>query len=178
MKKIIFILSLFLICYACYFIYNKTKDNRYYILSVGDELAINTCLDTKLNIKEHNTHFISNDYRLIDLLNIVTYNEESIHELLSLSDILIISIGTNEINYKLNNDTYEIYTYLNNMINNYRKLLDIISRYDYKKVYIIGINNNLNNKEDLFIYLNYKLKKLSNSYNYTYIDSNIKICKK
>ena len=177
MKKIILILFLFLICIICYLIYNTTKTNKLYILSLGDTISDNN----NFNNKEYtyNNMFTNIDYRIIDILNIIKYNQEltinekniSIHQLLKKTDILIISIGMNDLYYKLNNDEREIYTYMNNMINNYEDLLKEISKYDYKQVFILGYYNITNDKNDLFTYINYKLKKLTNSYNYTYLDT-------
>ena len=172
MKKIILVLFLFFLCYACYFIYNHTESNKKYILAIGDEIAANPC------IKDLNTDFTNKDYHLNDLVNIIKYNEEieindkyeSIHKLLKQADILIISIGMNDIYYKLNEDIFEIYTYLNNLINEYEELLKLISHYDYQQVYILNYYNISNKNTDLFTYINYKLNKLTTSYNYTYLD--------
>lgn len=172
MKKIILVLFLFFLCYACYFIYKHTEDTKLDIIAIGDEIANNPYINNL------NNDFIKDDYHLNDLINIIKYNEEievngkneSIHQLLKKADILIISIGMNDIYYKLNEDTFEIYTYLNDLINNYETLLKLISHYDYKEVYILNYYNISNKNTDLFTYINYKLNKLTTSYNYTYLD--------
>ena len=178
MKKIILILFLFLLCCSCYLIYNITKKKTLYVMSLGDELSINNKLDNKNYT--YNKYFVNKDNRLNDILNIIKYNKEitkndkeiSIHQILKKTDILIISIGMNDIYYKLNNDTKEIYTYINNMLLNYEELLKEINRYDYKEVFILGYYNITSNYNDIFIYTNYKLKKITNNYKYTFIDLN------
>ena len=178
MKKIILILFLFLLCCSCYLIYNITKKKTIYIMSLGDELSLNNNLNNKKYT--YNKYFVNKDNRTIDILNTIKYNKEitkedkniSIHRLLKKTDILIISIGMNDIYYKLNNNTKEIYTYINNMLLNYEELLKEINRYDYKEVFILGYYNITNNYNDIFVYTNYKLEKLSNKYNYIFINLN------
>ena len=181
MKKIISILFLFLLCYSCYYIYNKTENTKLYISLIGDEISNNPYLKHNKQIEYINTDFIDNNYHINDLLNIIKYNQEidinnkteSIHRVLKKSDIVFLSIGMNDIYYKLNDNTKEIYIYLNNIINNYEQILNVISKYSYKNVYIIGCYNTTNRYNDIFTYINYKLKKLANNYNYTFIDLKI-----
>ena len=176
MKKIILILFLFLLCYTCYYIYNITEDKNLDIVAIGDDIASNPYLKKETNT--FNTDFINKNYRINDLLNIIKYNEEitindkeiSIHQKLKKADILIISIGMNDIYYKLNDNPKEIYTYLNNVLNDYEEILNEISKYDYKAVYILNYYNTSNKYNDLFTYINYKLNKIASNYNYIYLD--------
>ena len=171
MKKIILILFLFL---SCYIIYNLTEDKKLSYLVIGDIIADNPYI--KNNEKEYNNDYINQEYRIIDLINIIKYNQEinktSIHRLLKKSDILIISIGMNDIYYKLNIGTKNIYTYLNDMTNNMKILLSEIDKYNYEKVLVLGYYNIRNKDNDLFTYLNYKMKEVTESYNYEYIELN------
>lgn len=175
MKKIILILFLFL---SCYFIYQLTEDKQPSYLVIGNSIADNPYL--KDNTKKYNNIYINENYRIIDLINIIKYNQEieldnkkiSIHRLLKNSDILFISIGMNDIYYKLNADTKNIYTYINDMINNMEILLAEISKYHYKQVFIYGYYNINNTNNDIFAYLNYKMKKIATNYHYEYIELN------
>lgn len=177
MKKIILVLFLFL---SCYYIYNQTEEKKLSCLVIGDTIADNNYLENNELVTEYNNNYINNDYRIIDLVNIIKYNEEieindkhiSIHRLLKNADILIISIGMNDIYSKLNSDTKDIYTYINNMINNMEILYDEIDRYSYKKVIVLGYYNITNKNNDLFTYLNYKMKIITEKYNYKYIELN------
>lgn len=170
MKKIILILFLFFLCSSCYIIYNITEDRDVEITTIGDSVAD----------LGYNNQFIDKDYRIIDLINTIKYNQEkeidnkdiSIHRVLKNTDILILSIGMNDLYDKIDNNTKEIYSYLNNMINEYEILLNEISHYDYQKAYILGYYNIYNQNNDLFTYVNYKLNKLANKYHYTYLDLN------
>ncbi len=173
MKKIILILFLFL---SCYLIYNLTETKEISYLVIGDTIADNPYINKSI----YNNDFINEDYRIIDLLNIIKYNEEinkeskiiSIHRLLKNTDILIISIGMNDIYSKLDSNTKNIYTYINDMINNLDNLLSKIDKYNYQKVFFLGYYNITNTNNDIFTYLNYKTKKLVNNYHYEYVDLN------
>ena len=178
MKKIILILFLFFLCYACYYIYNITEDKRLDVVAIGDSISNNVLLKNDSNIASYNTIFTNKDYHINDLLSIIKYNQEietdgktiSIHQLLKKADILIISIGMNDIYYKITGDSKEIYTYLNNILVSYEEILLHISKYDYKDVYILNYYNINNEHNDLFTYINYKLNKLANKYHYNYLD--------
>ena len=180
MKKIILILFLFFLLYACYYVYNITEDNNLNVTLIGDQISDNPYLKNISNINDINRDFINNDYHITDLLNIIKYNQElekdnkteSIHKLLKESDIIILSIGMNDIYYKLNDNTKEIYSYLNSIIYNYEELLKEISKYDYKHVYILGYYNITNKNNDIFTYINYKLNNITKNYHYTYLDLN------
>ena len=75
MKKIILLLFLFLLPLICYLIYNLTEKKETYILSIGDEIANIIEMSDKDNII-YNNDFIEKDYRVIDVLNILKYNQE------------------------------------------------------------------------------------------------------
>ena len=177
MKKIILVLFLFL---SCYLIYNLTEHNNLSCLAIGDAIADNPYLKNNNLITQYNNNYINKDYRIIDLVNIIKYNKEieienkpiSIHRLLKNTDILIISIGMNDIYYKLNSDIKSIYTYINDMVNNMETLYDEINRYSYKKVIVLGYYNITNKNNDIFTYLNYKMKRITEKYNYQYIELN------
>ena len=177
MKKIILVLFLFL---SCYVIYNLTEKKSLSCLVIGDKIADNSYLKENNIITEYNNYYINQDYRISDLINIIKYNEEieinnkkiSIHRLLKNNDILIVSIGMNDIYYKINEDTKNIYTYINNMVNNMEILLEEINQYNYKKVIFLGYYNITNKHNDLFTYLNYKMKRITNKYNYEYLELN------
>lgn len=168
MKKLLLILLILFLFLSCYIIYIKTEDDNLFYLSIGD----NDFLNTK------NELFIDKNYRVIDILNILKYNEEvvykgksiSIHQLLNKSDILIISIGMNDIYHILNNNTRDIYTYINKVINNIECIFDIVNKYKIKKVFFIGTYNIYSSYEEIFDYMESKVKKICNNNNIMYID--------
>ena len=180
MKKIILLLFLFLTMFSCYLIYNFTNEEKIYCLTIGDNIADNPYLKNNSKITEYNNYYINKDYRIIALLNIVKYNEEieinnkkiSIHQLLKKADIIILSVGMNDIYYKLNDSTKDVYTYMNDMVNNMEELLKFINRYYHKQVIVLGYYNISNKNNDIFTYLNYKMEKITEKENFTYINLN------
>ncbi len=180
MKKIIYLLFLFLFIFMCYLIYELTDNDNLTCLVIGDSIADNIYLRENKKINNYNNQFINKDYRMIDLLHIIKYNEEinyqnktiSIHQLLKQSDIVIISIGMNDIYAKLEDDPKNMYTYLNEMVNNMELILDEISRYKNAKIIVLGYYNIFDKKNDLFTYINYKIKRITEKHDYIYIDTN------
>ena len=180
MKKIIYLLCLFLFIFMCYLIYELTDNDNLTCLVIGDSIADNIYLRENKKINNYNNQFINKDHRMIDLLHIIKYNEEinyqnktiSIHQLLKQSDIVIISIGMNDIYAKLEDDPKNMYTYLNEMVNNMELILDEISRYKNAKIIVLGYYNIFDKKNDLFIYINYKIKRITEKHDYIYIDTN------
>lgn len=192
MKKIISILILFL---SCYFIYNLTIDNELFYLSIGDGIAkgitdegnvseynytdsIKYYLTSKNKLKGFNNSFVNKDYRITDLLRIIKYKEEivvnndhiSINELLKKADIVTISLGMNELYYKILVDNNNIYSYIDGMLSDMELLLKEVDRYNHKKVIVLGYYNTTNNNQDIFNYVNYKLKNIVNKRGFEFID--------
>lgn len=164
----------------CYLIYELTDNDNLTCLVIGDSIADNIYLRENKKINNYNNQFINKDYRMIDLLHIIKYNEEinyqnkiiSIHQLLKQTDIVIISIGMNDIYAKLEDDPKNMYTYLNEMVNNMELILDEISRYKNAKIIVLGYYNIFDKKNDLFTYINYKIKRITEKHDYIYIDTN------
>ena len=192
MKKIISILIFFL---SCYFIYNLTIDNELFYLSIGDGIAkgitdegnvseynytdsIKYYLTSKNKLKGFNNSFVNKDYRITDLLRIIKYKEEivvdndhiSINELLKKADIVTISLGMNELYYKILVDNNNIYSYIDGMLSDMKLLLKEVDRYNHKKVIVLGYYNTKDNNKDIFNYVNYKLKNIVNKRGFEFID--------
>lgn len=182
MKKIIFILILFL---SCYLIYTLTINNKLSYLSLGDALSkdntytfyLKEYLESKNKLLSYNTTYTDDDYRITDLLRIIEYNEEekvegkplSIHKLLKEADIITLSVGMNELYYKLTINNDDIYSYIDEMMEDMSKLLHEINKYNHKQVFVLGYYNITNNNQDIFNYANIKLKELCTKEGYTYI---------
>lgn len=187
MKKVFLILILFL---SCYFIYNATIDKKIYYLSVGDYLSKGSneygvvsygysdfVKDYLLNnnlLEGYNKIFTNNDYQVADIVKVLQYNEqkeeESLNRLIKKADIITISLGMNDLYNKLEKNNQNVYTYIDNMIINYDKILKYINNFRHKDVFILGYYNYSTKNNDIFDYANYKLKELCKRYNYIYID--------
>lgn len=187
MKKVFLILILFL---SCYFIYNKTNSNKVYYLTIGDSLSkgineygvisygysenIKDYLNEQELLKGYNKTFTNNDYRIIDVIKSIEYNETkdtyTLNRLIKKADIITISLGMNDLYYKLEKDKNKIYTYIDKMINNYNKIFIYINKFHHDKVFVLGYYNVLGKDDDIFDYANYKLKEICNQNNFIYVD--------
>lgn len=192
MKKVFLILILFL---SCYFIYNKTVDNKIYYLTIGDALSRGTneygvtaygyndyvkdYLKQNNLLEGFNKTYTDSDYRIIDIIKILEYNEKkdnySLNRLIKKADVITISLGMNELYYKLEKNNQNIYTYIDNMINNYNKILTYINNFHHDKVFVLGYFNVLGEDDDIFNYANYKLKEICKQNNFIYVDLSKKL---
>ena len=187
MKKVFLILILFL---SCYFIYNNTIDKKIYYLTIGDSLSKGTnqygvvsygyndyvkdYLSSKDLLEDYNQTFTDNDYYITDIIRILEYNEKkdnySLNRLIKKADIITISLGMNELYYKLEKNNENIYAYIDNMINDYSKIFDYINHFHHNQIFILGYYNVLGENNDIFEYANYQLKEKCNKNNFTYIN--------
>lgn len=194
MKKIIFILVLFL---SCYLIYNLTTDSKIFYLTLGDGLSygVNTYgireygyssyvrdyLEDSNRLSGYNDSFTGVDYRITDILRMIEYNdtklidgkEVNLSQLISEADIITLSVGMNELYYKISDDNANIYNYMNELILDMKELLKHINRFNHKKVFVLGYYN-VGVSQEKINYINAKLKDIVNNEGFVYIDlSNI-----
>ncbi len=193
MKKAILIILIFS---SCYFVYNITKDNSLFYLNIGDALAmgidnnniitegysikLKNYLEETKQLKGYNSSFTNKDYRITDITNSIKYHkvitinkdEQTINELLKKADIITISLGMNELYYKLLTNTNNMYTYIDEILQDMEELLIEIKKYNNKKVIVLGYYNITNNNSDIFTYINYKLNKIVTNKNFIFINLN------
>ena len=187
MKKVFLILILFLLCYI---IYNKTIDNKFFYLTIGDFLSkgineygvvsygyneyVKEYLMQNQQLKNYNKIFTNKDYRIIDVIKLLEYNEKkdnhSLNRLIKQADIITISLGMNDLYYKLSNNSQNIYTYIDNMSNNYNKIFLYINKFPHEKVYVLGYYNINVEYNDVFNYANYKLEEMCKKHGFEYIN--------
>lgn len=134
------------------------------------------------NFGFYSKDFIKEDIRIIDVINQIQNNEKinniRIQNILSRTDILLLNIGNNEINYKLSNlDPEEnndrvAYEYLDEVFNDFEELLNIIRKYDKKNIIILGYYNDTNNpnNDKYYEYINKKINNYSNKNNIQFIN--------
>ena len=153
MKKVFLILTLFL---SCYFVYTKTEGNKKNYLVIGDSLSkgINEYgvasygysdftkdfLEESHLLKSYNNSFANIDYKVSDIVTILEYNKSkngvTLNRLIKEADIITMSIGIQEIYYKIDKNNQNIYTYIDTMINNYNKILNYINKCKMKDIEI------------------------------------------
>lgn len=193
MKKIIFILILFL---TCYIIHIKTTDTKIYYTSIGDAISkgytpnkslgygysdyLKDYLKENNKLKGYNKYFTNADYRVTDLIHLINTNETaiidnkkiSINQLIAKSDIITLSIGMNELYYKVNNNNDNIYIYINDMMEDITTLFAKINKLNHRKILVLGYYNITKKNQDIFNYANIKLKNICKINGFEYIELN------
>ena len=179
MKKIIFILIL--ICLIVFLIYKKNIDNKIYYFNIMDNKYNFETYDKLLNksIKniEKYVNYCESDLRIIDLINNIndniTINKKNIQNILIKSDLITISIGNNELNYKLNNnDITYIYDYIDELVKDIKKLIQLIRKYSKERIYFIGYYIDNENYFEVINYLNERIKDICIKNNIVFISVN------
>ena len=203
-KKLIFFIFLCILIFIMYVIFNE---NKITYISLGDSLAlgqnpygnidygysdyIKDYLDDNNKLRYYTKEYATKGYRITDVLNDIESNkkinvnnaQEGIKTILRRSNLVTISIGSNDLLYKINNKIiYEnddnINTYINELINDYDKLLNELTKYFKGNLILIGYYNPYINKyakesrvlEDSFMYINRCMEELADKYNAKYID--------
>ncbi len=184
MKKLFLALLVFITVFLIYF-FNINK-NIYYV-SLGDNLSygINNLEKIEINYNSEINKYYNkkickyvnysnlNDYRVMDLINDIKYNktvnynnkEYKFQNLLIKSNLLIISIGMNDIKNK-ENITYD---YIDELLSDIEDLLVLIRKYNKDKIYFLSFYNVINNK-DLIDYSNQKLNQMCYENKINYVD--------
>lgn len=198
MKKIlivgIIILSIFLI-------YLTTIDKKVYYLALGDQISlgmtkdgyyelsytnyIKEYLEEKGKLETYIDDYLTQGYRITDIINDINNNKEieetkkTLKNALIKADLITISIGTNDIIAKIDNenklskiDYNKLYKNINEITNDLDKLLNLIREYCKEDIILIGIYINTNNEKlnEIINNANEKFKETANKYNITYID--------
>ena len=127
--------------------------------------------------------FIYENIRVTDLLNKIKENDIqddlSIQNILNKTNLLVINIGNNELNYKISNIDVEnandkyIYKYLDEVINDIMHLLYKIDNISKANIIFIGYyNDTVNSYNDRYYdYINSKLEEKLKKLNITYINT-------
>ena len=198
MKKI---LILAIIIISIFLIYLTTIDKKVYFTTLGDELAlgmtkegyyeksysiyIKKYLKNKNKLETYIEDYSSQGYRITDLINDIKNNKEleetnkTIKNILIKSDLITISIGTNDIISKIDRekkltkiDYKRLYKNIDEIIKDLDKLLNLIREYCKEDIILIGININTEDEKinEIINYANEKFKETSDKYKIKYVD--------
>lgn len=190
-------------------IFLLTRDRSIYYLSLGDSLAagqtpnntieesygdyVSEYLKDKEVLEFYTKKFAKSGYRSIDLLNDLESNKKikvdgkeiTIKHALIKADLVTVSIGSNDLFYKLNIGTEfdlsefdDIYTYVDESISDVEKLLYELRKSCKEQIMVFGFYNPFTNfsstladvVEPVIIYANDKMKSLTKKYDMTYVD--------
>ena len=195
------LLSLLLLCTSVFFIYEKTNYNNITYTALGDGFAqgidcygqkdygysdyVKDYLKEQNKLKNYSKSYTSKDMTIERLHNTLLTNKkmgkkdtnDNIKTILRETDYLTISIGLNDLLYKLSLSNKLTNETLNKVINeiekNFNELIKEIKKVYSKDIYVIGYYEV--NKENY--YLNKAINKLNKIYqeneNVTYISTMI-----
>lgn len=186
LKKILVVSILLL---AVFLIYLTTMDKKIYFLTLGDSMAlgksnysdlISKYLEQKELLEEYHNEFIEDDARITDLIEDIEENkkvkinnkEKTIKNALIKSDLVILSIGNEELFYKMRTEHPNgLYNYIDEMMQDMDNLLKKIREYCKEDVFILGYINPFSNEMDEYIeYANNQLQELTKQYQIHYIE--------
>lgn len=164
MKKLKYLIVIVTIVLSTFIIYLVTKDDKIYFLFLGEKKqyvkSINDKLKENNKLEQTMIGFVEKDDRITDVITKIENNYKiiknnrkiTIKNSLIKTDLLIIDILSEDLNYKLKdeeNNSLEKYHYIDQVINDYEKLLQILKKYCKEDIILIGIY-------DKDIYLNHK----------------------
>ena len=181
--KIILVLIFFSLFIFITYIENSKDDINYTILGDKDIFSNNIIsknfsdliYEELSSIKDfgfYSKDFIENDIRVIDLINNINSNKKidniTIQNILTRTNILILGVGNNEINYKISkldmkeNNDYIMYSYLDQLLIDIQSLINLIKEYQKDNIIFLGYYNDTGNKNNdkYYIYINKQLEKI------------------
>lgn len=184
MKKTI--LVIFIICLITIFIYKNNLDNKLYYFNISDNKykyeTYNELLKKDIKKLEKYVNYENSDYRVIDLINDIEDNinikDKTIQNILIKADIITLSIGNNELNYKMKTTkVVNFYNYIDELVNDIDKLFSLIRIYSKEKIFLLGFYTDNESYKEIISYLNIKLEDLCNKYKIVFIklDNEFKI---
>ena len=180
MKKFLLIFMVILFVLTIYILY---KDEKELIFKVGDSLSLSI---NSYNIKSYDNYYKDylgkkyedyivygkENYRIGELLrdieSNIEVNNKTIQNILIKSDLVIIEIGIDELYMALN--VSDKYKYLDGMINDMNKLINIIKKYCKEKILLVGYYNPNSNNQKYINYINERYEDISKKYNIKYLN--------
>ena len=187
-KLLIIILLSILLAYLIYFFNSNEKIN---IVAIGDGVSsgetsfnidgisyndyIKEYFDNKKLLKNYNNDYSYENYKINDLINDLNsndldeYEKKYIKQIFHNANLITISIGEEEL-VKLSITKDLDIKYINEFINNYDKLLSIITNISDAKIIIISFYENKYLDKSNVIILNSELSNLSKKYNVIFIN--------
>lgn len=198
MKKIIFIILTILLVVVIYLL---NLDKKVFFFVIGDSIAlgkgdnnvvtsyndyIKSNLEKEKKLEKYVNEYTATDLRINDVINDINNNKKisvnnktyNIKNLLIKADLVTISINSEDVLSKLNNNytVKELYTWADELSKDYEDMLVLIRSYCKEKIFVIGyyypnIEKNNSNKMGIISYLNDTFKEISSLYKVEYINT-------
>lgn len=194
MKKIIFLIMIFLSLFGIYKLFNEPKINY---LSVGDSLIngvnpyniegygynnyIKNYLERNDMLRSFNNYYYNNSLKGLteDIKNnrtIMANNKEYfLKKILRESDVVVISSGMDELSFNYQEDNMDYnYQYFNKMYSDIEELIIEIKKYTINDIIFIGYYNPTNkytsDVDEFFYSINERLSNLMEKNDIVYLD--------
>lgn len=181
--KKIFVIAVLLL--AVFLIYLTTMDKKIYYLALGDSISLQypkqiaNYLNEKKLLEQYRHEFVTEDMRITDLIRdikdnkkiIIDKKEQTIKNSLIKADLVTISIGNQELFYKMKMEKPDVlYNYIDDMIKDMEELFVVLKEYCKEDIFILGYTNPfMNNMERYIEYANQKLETLAKKYDISYV---------
>lgn len=187
--KILIIVLLSIILAYLIFILNKSE--KINIVAIGDGVSsgetsfnidgisyndyIKDYFDNKKLLKNYNSDYSNENYKIKDLINDLDNNEldksakKYIKQIFHKANLITLSIGEEEL-VKLSITKDLDIKYINEFINNYDKLISIIKNISDAKIVVIGFYENKYLDKSNVIILNSELSNLVKKYDLVFIN--------
>lgn len=166
-------------------IYLLNKDNKKFIFKVGDSLSLSINSYNIMSYDGYYKDYLKNkleeyiiygevNYRIGELIRDINdnikINNRTIQNILIKSDLVIIEIGIDELYMALN--VSNKYEYLDEMVNDMEKLINLVKKYCKEKIIIVGYYNPTRNIENqkYVDYINEKYYDISKKYKINYLN--------
>lgn len=176
-----------------FFIYLSSIDDKVYFLTIGDYQVMDNNSYAKMTKQEllnrnkleiYVDNFNAEDARVTDIVNNINNNQKviidnkdkTIKNALIKADFILLSIGSNDLFYKLDNKpslNETLYDNIDEIINDEESMLKMIKEYCKEDIFVTGFYNPYGSDYDELIhYANDKLQNILNDLDMTYVDVN------
>lgn len=185
LKKIFAIAVLLLVVFL---IYLTTMDKKIYYLALGDSISLEypkqiaNYLEKKDLLEQYRFEFIKDDMRITDLIRDIKDNkkitvvnkEQTMKNALIKSDLITLSIGNEELFYKIRTEKPDIlYDYIDDMMKDMEQLFKLLKEYCKEDIFVLGYVNPFSSNMNSYIeYANKKLETLEKKYDISYVSIN------
>ena len=181
MKKILFVLFVFLFVFV---IYLANMDKKVYYLALGNSydsednysFYVKDYLNEKDVLEKVVYDYCDSNDRITDIYNKITSNKKSkggtIKNSLIKADLVTIKINIDDVYEKINDSSFvDVYDYIDDLVKDFDKLLNLIRKYSKEDIMFIGYtykNDNASEK-DLISYLNKRYKEVCDRYDVVFV---------
>lgn len=155
-------------------IYLTTLDRKVYYLDLDVNhynygLKIKNYIQEKNKLEKFVNGYTNDNDRTTDLINAINFNKKIVYQgkkqtiknALIKADLVTITTGINDINYKIDYDIDELYDQVDQTIVDIEKLLKLLKNYCKEDIIFIGIINIYGSEyNELFEYMNNKLGEI------------------